>query len=192
MNWRLAESLKTLRTQVDALWPNRDKTSDGSIGDTAHSQRVSDHNPNSAGVVTAIDIDRELGGQPDGSRSGGTVQILVDKLQASRDPRIKYLIYSGRITKHGDISQWQPYHGANAHKHHMHISVSSDSSLYDDAREWNLGAVVISTTEKTHIVVPGDTLWALASKYQISVSEIRHLNGLTSDLIKVGQTLKMG
>lgn len=138
MSWRECKSLLKLREQVNELWPNRDKASDGTVGDLSHSQRKSDHNPNSAGVVTAMDIDRELGGQPDGSDSGDTVAILVAMLQASRDKRIKYLIWNSQITIPGDVTRWKPYHGVNAHKHHMHISVSSSSALYDDDSPWHL------------------------------------------------------
>lgn len=49
-----------------------------------------------------------------------------------------------------------------------------------------------TTLAKTHIVVAGDTLWNLASKYQISVSRLKSLNKLESDIIKVGQILKLG
>jgi murein L,D-transpeptidase YcbB/YkuD len=140
VSWRECKSLLKLRDQVNALWPNRDKASDGTAGDLAHSQRKSDHNPNAAGVVTAWDCDRELGGQPEGSNDGPTVAILVAKLQASKDPRIKYLIWNAQITVKGDISRWKPYTGANAHKHHCHISVSADPHLYDDDSDWNLTA----------------------------------------------------
>lgn len=47
---------------------------------------------------------------------------------------------------------------------------------------------------RTHTVVRGDTLWALASTYLGSGSrykEIMRLNGLTSEIIHVGQVLKM-
>ena len=140
MSWRECKSLLKLRAQVDDLWPHRDKKSDGEIGDFAHSQRKSDHNPNAAGVVTAWDCDRELGGQPEGSNDGPTAAILVAMLQASKDPRIKYLIWNAQITVKGDISKWKPYHGINAHRHHCHISVSADPQLYDDDSEWNLTA----------------------------------------------------
>lgn len=152
MSWRECKSLLKLREQVNAIWPNRDRRSDGEVGDLAHSKRKSDHNPNAAGVVTALDIDRELGGQPDGSNAGDTVAVLVAKLQASRDPRIKYLIWNAQITLPGDISKWKPYHGANAHKHHCHISVSSDPKLYDDAGEWDLSGT--ATVPVNH---PGTT-----------------------------------
>lgn len=42
-----------------------------------------------------------------------------------------------------------------------------------------------------HTVVSGDNLWTLASKYQISVSELMHINGLKSDRILPGQRLKI-
>ncbi|MGB4989147.1 MAG: hypothetical protein WBO10_07930, partial [Pyrinomonadaceae bacterium] len=67
MSWRIAESLKKLREQINAEWPGRDKASDGGIGDAAHASRSSDHNPwvkdsRGQGVVTAIDIDEDLAG----------------------------------------------------------------------------------------------------------------------------------
>lgn len=132
MSWRIAESLKRLREQVNALYPNRDKSSDGSIGDTRHSARKSDHNPNGAGVVCAIDIDEDLS-------PNNTVAGIVASIQASRDPRVKYIIYEGKITVKGDITKWKPYSGVNPHKHHAHISVKQDAKLYDDRRDWSVG-----------------------------------------------------
>lgn len=135
MSWRLAESLKTLRTQINALYPNRDKSSDGSIGDTKHSNRKSDHNPNAAGVVTAIDIDADLSDTVN-------VGVIVNALRASNDPRIKYIIWKGQITMPGDLSRLKKYTGPNGHFHHAHISVSSNKALYDDKREWRLDGTV--------------------------------------------------
>lgn len=43
----------------------------------------------------------------------------------------------------------------------------------------------------THKVVSGDTLSALAKKYGTTVKELKDINGLKSDLIKIGQTLKL-
>ena len=51
----------TLRDQVNRRWPKRDKRSDGWIGDAAHSQRASFHNPDKRGLVFAIDIDENFG-----------------------------------------------------------------------------------------------------------------------------------
>lgn len=132
MSWRIAESLKKLREQINAAYPNRDKSSDGSIGDARHSARRSDHNPNALGVVCAIDIDEDLS-------PSKTVAGIIAQIQISRDPRVKYIIYEGRITVPGDITRWKPYHGVNPHRHHAHISVVGNSGLYDNRAEWNIG-----------------------------------------------------
>jgi N-acetylmuramoyl-L-alanine amidase len=46
-----------------------------------------------------------------------------------------------------------------------------------------------TTTSNTHTVVSGDTLSAIARKYNTSVSEIKRLNNLNSDNIRIGQKL---
>jgi len=130
VSWRLAKSLETLRDQVNAKWPNRDKSSDGTIGDVSHQATNSDHNPNSAGVVTAIDITHD-------PAHGLDARKLAEALVASRDPRIKYIISNAQIVS-STVSpwQWRPYTGTNAHRKHVHISVGG---TYDDARPWNIG-----------------------------------------------------
>jgi peptidoglycan LD-endopeptidase LytH len=42
-----------------------------------------------------------------------------------------------------------------------------------------------------HIVQPGDTLYGIALKYGTTVSKIKEINNLTSDIIYVGQPLKV-
>lgn len=147
MNWYFCKAGEQLRKQVDELWPGRDRTSDGTIGDTSHSARKSDHNPNAAGAVTAWDCDLDLS-------QTEKVGTLVASLQASRDPRLKYLIFNAQITTKGDITQWQPYHGTNAHRHHAHISFASDPALYDGDRTWDLsGSLPLPAVPLTRIIL---------------------------------------
>jgi len=49
-----------LRDQVDTWFPDRRTASDGWVGDSRHSARKSDHNPDEFGYVRAIDIDSGL------------------------------------------------------------------------------------------------------------------------------------
>lgn len=51
------------------------------------------------------------------------------------------------------------------------------------------GAAGVETPSFTHTVVSGDTLYLLARRYGTTVDEIRALNGLTSDVLNIGQTL---
>lgn len=128
--YRLANSLTTLRNQVDAKFPKRNKASDGWIGDASHQARFSQHNPNEHGVVCAIDITEDLAVGLDCNR-------LMAELDASNDPRIFYIIHDREIDNSDDSRT--PYHGSNPHTRHLHISVKYDNApLYDDGRQWNL------------------------------------------------------
>lgn len=128
MAWRLAESLITLRNQVNIAWPNRNKASDGTIGDAAHQNTVSDHNPNRAGVVCALDLTHD-------PANGLDIGKLGEALAASRDNRIKYLIADRRILIPSAGWYWQAYYGSNPHTSHIHISVGGN---YDDKRNWSI------------------------------------------------------
>jgi LysM repeat protein len=53
------------------------------------------------------------------------------------------------------------------------------------------GAYAASASASTYTVQKGDTLTAIASKYQTSVVDLKTLNNLASDLIRVSQTLQI-
>ncbi len=132
MAYRIAKSLDTLRSQVNNKYPQRSKLSDGWIGDTAHSSRKSDHNPNPSGVVCALDITHD-------PAHGCDAGELAETLRRNRDPRLSYVISNARIFS-STVSpwQWRPYSGANKHNKHCHISVKQQPHLYDDPRPWSL------------------------------------------------------
>lgn len=132
--WTLAASLATLRREVDAAFPGRSKISDGTIGDTAHAARKSDHNPDEHQVVRAWDCTRDVVAGID------VADYLAEWLRRVRDPRIKYLIFRRRICSSYPVGGaapyvWRPYDGLNAHEHHLHISVQP-APVGDDARAW--------------------------------------------------------
>ena len=130
----LCKAGQQLREQFDDTYPDRDRTSDGWIGDTRHSARPSDHNPDAEGVVRAIDIDRDLSGKakPD------LMPDLANQIRlAARagDKRINYLIFDGRIASSKKSWAWRPYSGINQHRHHLHCSFTqkgdADSSFFN-------------------------------------------------------------
>ena len=122
MKPRLSQSAIQLREQIDDTFPDRDRTSDGWIGDTRHAARKSDHNSDEQGWVRAIDIDRDLvgkKGKPD------LMPDLVDQIRAlakSGDKRIAYIIFDGRIASPKKAWRWRTYDGINKHNHHAHFS----------------------------------------------------------------------
>ena len=132
---RLAKSLETLRDQVDAFAPNRNTSNDGWIGEEAHAARVSDHNPDAAGVVHALDITKD-------TAHGVDVQKIADSIIAADDKRVKYLIHAGRIAN-PDIQNWKwraRNKGPDDHAEHLHISVKSEPALADDVSPWPVQA----------------------------------------------------
>lgn len=140
MAWRIANSLLKLRDQVNLAVPNRNKNSDGAIGDAAHAARTSDHNPwvkdGTMGVVTAIDITHD-------PKHGVDTYKLAEHLRQTKDSRIKYVISNKRIFSF-EVSpwQWRRYTGSNPHDEHIHISVRPVKSLYDWEMAWNLGELI--------------------------------------------------
>ncbi len=48
-----------------------------------------------------------------------------------------------------------------------------------------------NTTGDTYVVNKGDTLWSIARKYNTTVEDIKRLNDLTSNIISIGQVLKI-
>ena len=45
--------------------------------------------------------------------------------------------------------------------------------------------------ENVYIVKSGDSLWSIAKKFNISVTQLKNLNNLTSNTLKIGQQLKV-
>lgn len=136
---RVAKSLLTLIDQVDATWPNRKKTSDGTIASSQHSSQnpTSDHEIKN-GIVRALDITND---PAHGVNARAIAQALLD----SRDPRISYVISNRQMArsypKTGTTPwQWSPYTQSNPHTEHCHVSVVDNPTLYDDPRPWAIKA----------------------------------------------------
>ena len=116
---KLSKAAQTLRAQINAKWPKRDKSSDGWIGDTRHQARPSDHNPDENGWVRAIDVDADLTKKyKDQSWDLANELRLFAK---AGEKRISYIIHHGKIASSRMNWKWRTYKG-NPHTGHIHIS----------------------------------------------------------------------
>ena len=109
----LAACLVNLRSEINAAYPGRDRTSDGWIGDASHQARPSDHNPDPPviGVVRALDVDVD---------GVSELDIIAAVL---RHPATNYVIFSGRIAQRVNGFAWRTYTGTNPHDKHFHVSI---------------------------------------------------------------------
>ena len=129
MKPKLSKAASQLREQIDDSFPDRDRTSDGWIGDTRHAARKSDHNPDEQGWVRAIDIDRDLFPSSKPDIMGDLADQLRALSKAKADKRISYIIYDGYICSRILNWKWRKYKGANKHTKHAHFSFKKEADL---------------------------------------------------------------
>lgn len=162
MNWRIANSLTTLLSQVNKDFPHRRKDSDGGIGNAEHAARTSDHNPyiivKGVGVVRAYDFTHA-------PETGFDAYAFAETLLKNRDPRIRYVISNGKIAggKAGpEPWKWRKYTGANKHDHHTHVSVTENEMEFDNPAKWVmdglLDQVEAHAPQANNYVTPPPTL----------------------------------
>ena len=125
----LCKAGQQLREQFDDSFPDRDRRSDGWIGDLRHSARPSDHNPDrETGIVRAIDVDRDVhkSGKPD------LMPDIADQIRLAAkagEKRVSYIIFAGRIASSRLGWRWRPYKGSNPHNHHLHVSFTKTGDI---------------------------------------------------------------
>ena len=136
----LCKAGQQMREQFDDTFPDRDRRSDGWIGDTRHSARPSDHNPDwknavdGLAYVRAIDIDRDVSG----SAKPDLMPDIANQIRLcakAGDKRVSYIIFQGRIASPRMGWRWRKYRGSNPHNQHCHISFTkkgdTDGSFFN-------------------------------------------------------------
>ncbi len=134
MAWTLVPALQEFRTQINEVAPNRDRASDGVIGDYNHQKGDSSHNPDDTGrnnaewdtdpdgkeEVRAIDIDIDF--RQSGITAERVVEHLIHYAKNGTFWWLRYIIYDSKI--YSKNSNWLPrnYTGSNPHDKHIHIN----------------------------------------------------------------------
>lgn len=155
--WILVPCLQVLRAEFNALNPARDRASDGSVGDLAHQDSSSDHNPDESGEtpyndadstneVHAIDIDK-TGPWPAGYDFESRVETVRWRHYNGQDARLQNIIWRGRIASRTWGWTWRTYTGANKHNEHAHFSARYTASAESDVRSWGVADWSFMATE---------------------------------------------
>jgi hypothetical protein len=118
MSWVLAHNLQSRVDSIHAVYPNM---TIGSVGDPAHQNEQSDHNPDACGVVHAIDPMVSAG-------TDAANRILAWLLSAPSD--LEYVIHNRVIYER--INDWRgdPYTEDDPHTNHIHASGKHGSSCW--------------------------------------------------------------
>lgn len=160
VNWVVVPNLNEHRDQLTEAFPDRDKSSDGSIGDYAHSQGNSGHNPDdtdqnnaewdgdsdSVPEVRARDFDSDL--RDPNVTCEMVVQHLVKMCRAGEIWWWRYIIFKGRIWRKSNGWATENYTGPSPHTEHYHVS--SDYSQAADNKtgtDYKLGDLVALTAD---------------------------------------------
>jgi LysM repeat protein len=180
--------------EATSKWPKRNRASDGLLPSAAHvakataEGRVSDHDDGFAWDLTH---------DPDNGVDCAALFVSLRK-----DPRVEYLIFAGKIWSRDKGER--VYTGSNKHHKHLHCSIRRDGKAHLNTTSWFAAKPVAVTSLlkpkpvpkpapvlRTHKVVAGDTLLRLARRYGVTAAAIRKANNLQSDLIRLGQVLKI-
>jgi hypothetical protein len=170
--WVLVPSLVTLNNELWAIAPGRDMGASGTIGDQAHADRVSDHNPDETGAVPIHDADHvnevhALDADVDLRLAGLNMRMIVDhvvgRCRAGTENRLRYVIFDHEIAEASNGWRWRTYDGTDPHTSHAHFSASYDSLREADTRSWTLEDIPVALTadDKTWI---SEQMAAVAAK----------------------------
>lgn len=186
---RLALGLETLRSQVNAVYPDRRKDSDGTLPSDAHHLQnpSSDHEPDSRGIVHALDLTHD-------PHNGFDSYNFADQLLKSKDKRIKYVISHSRIGGDEGYAKrnkrkewtWYRYYGSNPHDSHVHVSINRATE--DDVSPWKwrvLKPNVIDVAKSDDFEIAGNGKGSWYSQFQGQYSWIDHNDKPNSNALGV-------
>lgn len=136
------KGLIVLVKQVDVVAPDRNKDSDGTIGDADHAARESAHNPESPPPAGNPDDQVDAADITHDPESGADMAKVTESVRLSRDRRIRLVIFNRRIFSSYAVNgvpawTWRPYYGDNPHDKHAHFEVND--LHHDETQPWQIG-----------------------------------------------------
>lgn len=154
-SWVLIPCLRALFGEFDRIAPDRDRASDGAVGNEAHAATESDHNPDETGNVPihdadkvnevhAIDVDNNL--NESDLTMEKVVQFLLGRCRSGAERRLRYIIYNKRIWSASSGWVQKTYTGTSPHTEHAHFSASYTSSLEASTASWHLEDIPVALT----------------------------------------------
>lgn len=206
----LTRGLTTFRNEVNSIAPNRDKSSDGWIGDQRHSAGRSGHNPDRSGnaeykdgdskdEVRAIDLDADL--RVSGLSMLEIIQHIITKARAGGYVPFRYIIFcppGGRPTIWARSTGWtsRAYSGSNRHDKHAHFS----GDYSQKADEWTgslglsslIGKKPVSTPVKVKMIKFDGELPELTEGMKDPVVNAHHVKRaqVMLNLLTPGETIE--
>lgn len=155
--WELVPALVRLRDDLNAIAPDRDKRSDGSIGDRAHAAggnsdhlpdeefaALRDKDPDAKNEVHAIDSDHDL--REPGLTMEMIVQHILSRCRAGTEKRLTFIIYNRRIWSASQGWRERRYAGSSPHTEHAHFSASYEYKREQDTSSWRLEDIPVALT----------------------------------------------
>lgn len=98
----------------------------------------------------------------------------------------KHNISLVNLMEWNDLDNYIIYPGQN-----LKVSKATTTQPTTKPVENNKEEAVVTTTTSTYVIQKGDTLSEISKKFDTSVKQLKELNNLTSDLILIGQSLKV-
>lgn len=132
---RNARSIERLKDEIEADYPG---TTIWIVGDEAHKNTWSDHNPNECcGVYCALDVK---------GNAGLSLPKFVQHLITNPHPNLRYVIFNHKIYHRSNGFEPEDYHGKSGHEEHAHVSVGNgpdgrSTSNYDSNASWHIDAI---------------------------------------------------
>jgi hypothetical protein len=139
-----AKSCRQALQDATTRWPNRNRASDGIMGDAAHQKRKSDHN-----LGNAYDLTHD---------PANGVDCHVLSRQVINDPRVTYIIWNRRIYNRARAAEgWLSYTGPNPHTKHMHVSIRAAARDTLSPWPWSAGGATGIIPTETQATTPTST-----------------------------------